>query len=46
MPAYGRPMLRLQRDAPGARWARLALRVVDIAGLVGAAIDVVVRLVR
>ncbi|HEX4493606.1 MAG TPA: hypothetical protein VH914_20555 [Acidimicrobiia bacterium] len=46
MPAYGQPMLRLQRDAPGARWARLALRVVVVGGLVAMTIELVARLVH
>jgi hypothetical protein len=41
MPAYGQPMLRLQRGAPGARWARLGLRVIVIACLVVMAVYVV-----
>lgn len=40
MPAYGQPMLRLQPDAPGARWARLGLRVIMVAWLVVMAIYV------
>jgi hypothetical protein len=46
MPAYGQPMLRLQRDAPGARWARLGLRAIVLASVVAAVAYLIIQAIH